>query len=459
MTGLATDTALLTALFEATPQALLVSDAQGVIRLANSGALTLTGYPRELLIGATIETLLPDEVRAAHGALRARWFAAPANRTMAAGRLLSCRHADGSSIPVEIRLCPLQHMQQHLVLAALVDLRARQALERRFELAVAAAPVGMLLLDRDARIVSSNRACDHLFGYASAALRGMSADLLLKSPLKRRPRRPGAVLRLPLPLRLGVRQPLCGRRRDGTELPVEISISRVTGSDPPLFLAVVSDLSEHHRLAAAARTANEALEQRVRERTLALEQANRQREALLKDLLDQRAVLEHLSREDALTGLANRRAFDEQLQGEARRAVERGEPLSLAMLDLDHFKEVNDRFGHACGDAVLRTCATLLKQQMRPEDLLARYGGEEFVWAMPGLSPTAASRRCEQLRLAISAHDWSSLRPGLRVTLSAGVAGLSAGLDPAALLALADARLYAAKRRGRNCVDPPPDCA
>jgi diguanylate cyclase (GGDEF)-like protein/PAS domain S-box-containing protein len=451
------DAELLAALFEATPQALLVCDARGQVRLANAGASVLTGHPRDALVGAPVELLLAPEQRRNHAAQRESWFALPTERLMAAGRLLTCRHAEGHDIPVEIRLSPLTSRGELLVLAAMSDLRVRQLLERRFELAVAAAPVGMLLLDDEARIVASNLACDRLFGQASGQLVGQCADRLLARMRPDTGGRPGWLHRLRMPCRLGLRKPLYGRRSDGTRVPIEVSLNLVPGSAAPLYLAVVSDLSEHHRLAAAARHAHEVLEQRVRERTLALEEANRAREALLKDLLDQRAVLEHLSREDALTGLANRRSFDEQWLAEARRAGERGLPLALAMLDLDHFKEVNDRFGHACGDAVLRRCAQLLQSHGAPDDLLARYGGEEFVWAMPGCDLATASRRCEQLRAALAMHDWSALRPGLAVTLSGGVAASSAGLDPAALLALADARLYAAKRAGRNRVEPSPN--
>lgn len=444
------------ALFEATPQALLVCDVSGRIRLVNASAEALTGYARSALVGANVDLLLPPARRQHHAAQRLAWFDRPAARPMAAGRLLSCRRADGSEVPVEIRLSPMSTGAERLVLAAIVDISARQLLERRFELAVAAAPIGMLLLDGRGRIVSSNRACDQLFGYAADQLAGQPADLLLPERFRLSPRRRRAFFRLPMPRRLGARATLVGRHQEGAELPIEVGLNAVPASTERLYLAVVTDLREHHRLAQLAARAQEVLEERVRERTEALEQSNRAREALLQDLLAQRAVLEHLSREDPLTGLANRRAFDERLGAEVQRAVtaSRPLPLALAMFDLDHFKTVNDVHGHACGDAVLRTCAELLHSACRPDDVLARYGGEEFVLALPDTGLDAACALCERLRRAVAGYDWPRLRPGLQVTLSVGVATLSPGLDAAALLALADARLYAAKREGRNRVVP-----
>lgn len=446
------------ALFEATPQAMLVCDNRGRIRLLNACTEALTGYARSALLGASVDLLLPSSRRQHHVAQRAAWFERPATRPMAAGRLLSCRRADGSEVPVEIRLSPMTLGDERLVLATIVDISARQLLERRFELAVAAAPIGMLLLDGEGRIVSSNRACDQLFGYSADQLGGQPAEILLPVRFQLDPRRRRAFFRLSLPRRLGARAALYGRHQDGTELPIEVGLNAVPASTAQLYLAVVTDLREHHRLALLAARAQEALEQRVRERTEALEQSNRAREALLDDLLAQRAVLEHLSREDPLTGLANRRAFDERLAAEVQRAVSasRPLPLALAMFDLDHFKTVNDVHGHACGDAVLRTCATLLHGVCRPDDVLARYGGEEFVLALPDTALDAACVLCERIRRAVAGYDWPRLRPGLQVTISVGVAALSPGLDAAALLALADARLYAAKREGRNRVVPQP---
>jgi diguanylate cyclase (GGDEF)-like protein len=122
------------------------------------------------------------------------------------------------------------------------------------------------------------------------------------------------------------------------------------------------------------------------------------------------------------------------------------------VLDLDHFKSINDRFGHDAGDRVLVRVAALLLGELRQSDVVVRTGGEEFVVLMPGTAARAAVAVSERLRVAIGAADWADVVPGLAVTASLGVASASGIQEPAALIGLADARLYEAKRAGRDRV-------
>ena len=153
--------------------------------------------------------------------------------------------------------------------------------------------------------------------------------------------------------------------------------------------------------------------------------------------------------QDPLTGLGNRRALDLWLGPAISRAT-RGEALLLLLMDLDHFKQVNDNFGHDIGDAVLRQVAQLISQHCRSSDLAVRYGGEEFLLALSGVPPDEAIEIAERLRQAIAAHAWQQLRPGLTVTVSMGLTSATEASDAAGLLTLADRRLYAAKYNGRN---------
>lgn len=155
--------------------------------------------------------------------------------------------------------------------------------------------------------------------------------------------------------------------------------------------------------------------------------------------------------QDPLTGLGNRRAPERWL-ADRRPQVERGEPLSILLLDLDHFKQVNDRFGHDTGDAVLCRVAELMRRHCRSGDLAARYGGEEFLLALAGAPPQDAVQLAERLRAAVAAQDWPALQPGLQVTVSIGVTHASEAADNATLLTLADRRLYSAKIEGRDRV-------
>jgi len=190
----------------------------------------------------------------------------------------------------------------------------------------------------------------------------------------------------------------------------------------------------------------------LRARNDALTAANEEKARLLEALGRQAEELDRLSREDALTGLFNRRHVDDALVLEWERAHRFGRDLSVAIADIDHFKGVNDHFSHAVGDEVLRRVARILGEGTRAIDVVGRWGGEEFVLLLVETSPDRAARLCEKLRAAIEAHDWPSIVPGLAVTVSLGIAGNAETADPAALLAAADARLYEAKRAGRNRV-------
>ena len=182
-----------------------------------------------------------------------------------------------------------------------------------------------------------------------------------------------------------------------------------------------------------------------------LRQADEDKARLVAQLQEQAAELERQTREDALTGLSNRRHLDERLAAEWERALRFGRAMTVAMADLDRFKRVNDRFSHAVGDEVLRTVARILRENTRGVDVVARYGGEEFCLILVETTAEEGVRLCDRLRGLVAAYDWSSIRPGLAVTISVGVAGLHEGADaPDALLAAADVRLYAAKHAGRN---------
>lgn len=171
----------------------------------------------------------------------------------------------------------------------------------------------------------------------------------------------------------------------------------------------------------------------------------------------QRAELDQLARRDALTGLYNRRHLEERLAWELERHSACALPLSVILLDLDHFKLVNDTFGHPAGDAVLRELAGLLTNRLREEDIPGRYGGEEFLIVLPRTAERGSVQVADAIRRTVAAHRFVAC-PEHRVTLSAGVVTTcSQGkgvLDPTMLVTLADRRLYEAKGRGRNRVVP-----
>ena len=164
--------------------------------------------------------------------------------------------------------------------------------------------------------------------------------------------------------------------------------------------------------------------------------------------------VQELATLDGLTGTNNRRYFMELAQLQFDSARRFGQPLSALMLDVDHFKSVNDRYGHAVGDQVLRVVAERCKTVLRSIDLLGRYGGEEFAIMLPGTIPrNAAAILGERLREKIGGEPIPTDAGNVQVTISIGVAGLDAGTqDPGMLLKRADGALYEAKQRGRNRV-------
>ena len=217
-----------------------------------------------------------------------------------------------------------------------------------------------------------------------------------------------------------------------------------------LYVQVASAQAQAHARAMAVQYETE------RAQALALAQRSRadQLETSNNSLSLEAERLMRMSFEDALTGIGNRRQFDRtMLAAEAEQAP--SQPASLALLDIDHFKRINDSHSHQVGDAVLRRIGAILAANSRRDDLAARYGGEEFALLLTGLEPVVARQVCERVRAAVEAEDWSVLSAGLRVTVSIGLAHRAAGPGSQGmrgLIAVADRRLYAAKHAGRNLV-------
>ena len=160
--------------------------------------------------------------------------------------------------------------------------------------------------------------------------------------------------------------------------------------------------------------------------------------------------IEELAELDELTGSSNRRSIMRMLEEEMARSGRGGSPCSIALIDLDWFKRINDAYGHPTGDEVLRTFSITMFANIRSVDCFGRYGGEEFLLVLPDMDADSALRALDRLRGIIADLDWSAFSPGMRVTMSAGVTALRPNETSDTFLARADSALYAAKAQGRN---------
>jgi diguanylate cyclase (GGDEF)-like protein len=217
-------------------------------------------------------------------------------------------------------------------------------------------------------------------------------------------------------------------------------------------------LQHHERLHALAlrmTTETAGLQSRMLVNSLEIEQARHEAERSQLEAQMQRIRAEKLDQQahtDPLTRLPNRRALDRQLPSLIGHAQDRRQPLCVAMIDMDHFKRVNDEYGHAMGDQVLTAMATLLRAATRESDLAVRVGGEEFLLVFGETNLDQAALACERLLASVRGYPWDSLASGLACTVSVGLAALHPSEGALQWLARADTALYAAKDGGRDQV-------
>jgi len=252
----------LTEILDSVPTAVMVVDRDGRMVLVNIQAEQLFGYHRSELLGEQVDMLLPERFRPGHPDLREGYLQRPSARPMGAGRDLYGRRKNGVEIPLEIGLNPLPTEQGTFVVSVIVDISERKRLEARFRATVESAPVAMVMIDQEGRIQLVNAELERLFDYPSAALLGQPIEVLI--PERYRGAHPGlrhGFFATPEARRMGAGRDLAGRRRDGSEFPVEIGLNPVATEGGTWVLAAIVDLTERQRAAnAALQRTNEALE-------------------------------------------------------------------------------------------------------------------------------------------------------------------------------------------------------
>lgn len=226
---------------------------------------------------------------------------------------------------------------------------------------------------------------------------------------------------------------------DGIELAAVIRQQPELHSVPIVFLSAETDRDA--QLAALARGGDDFLTKPIAPEHLV---------AAVRSRIQRARVMRSQMVRDGLTGLLNHNVTREHLGREVARARRNGTPLAMAMIDIDHFKQVNDTYGHAAGDQVLKSLARLLVQRLRASDVVGRYGGEEFAVIMPETDGPAAFAVLEEIRLRFAQAQHYAGGNAFPATFSAGVAALTDGADASAIREYADGALYQAKRHGRN---------
>ena len=349
------------------------------------------------------------------------------------------RRADtGQEMPCEVILRVIEMDEETVLLATVHDLteriRAESTLresEEKFRLAFSDANIGMCLLDLTGVLTQVNDKLCEILGYERSELEGMKvADLAIPEDKYL------TEVQFEQALVEGTRRITFEKRyrhRDGHVVfgVVTSSLVRDPQGRPRFFISQVQDVSDTKRADLQLRQAHDATDAANR----ALARAN--------------AELKKLAATDKLTGVWNRRYLELAAKAEIARAARHGEHLSILMFDIDHFKEVNDTFGHAVGDEILITLTNLMQESLRPGDILARWGGEEFMLILPNCSESDAMRLAEKLRKKCATHLFQDVG---KVTASFGVAQLRPEEHRESWFMRVDQAMYAAKAAGRDTV-------
>ncbi len=407
-------------LFDASPDALVVVDPDWVIREVNDQATELFGYLPDELVGQPLDLLVPDTRRWGHRRRMIEYSEQPAMRPMGRQREVAARRRDGAEVPVAITLSPL-HTDDGLFVIAAVREAGEQRIERErlkaaeelLRTTIDHAPIGMGLVGIDGRWLRVNRALCEMTGFAEHDLLARTLAEICHPDDRHLGREDVALVLSGESKSYETEKRFV--RADGRLRWVLLSGSLVRDPSgaPKHFVIQIQDITERK---------------------------------------DHEAELRHLAAHDVLTGLPNRRTLEQAIDRQLEAQTRYGDELSLLMVDLDHFKYINDTLGHRVGDEVIREAARTMVRRLRTGDLLARLGGDEFAILLPRCDQSAARAVAGKLLESLSAMRVPS--PELELTMSASIGVVAVRpqdeYDRDALMAAADLTMYEAKQAGRG---------
>jgi diguanylate cyclase (GGDEF)-like protein/PAS domain S-box-containing protein len=407
--------AYLRAIFAASPDAMLISDKQGVITMANQEAECLLGYQDNELIGLTIEALVPERFRAGHPALRAQFVPTARAQPMKLGRSVKALRKDGSETDVEITLSLIQTAQGSFFASALRDITERKQMELDLRIAATAfeSQDAIVITDTENVILRVNKAFIESTGYTEQEAVGQKISLLKSG-------RHNAAFYTAMwktIANVGAWQgEIWDRRKNGEIYPKWLSITAVKDSD-----GIVTHYVGTHIDITERKNAEEQIKQ--------------------------------LAFYDPLTQLPNRRLLQERLKHGINVERRDGRQMGLLMLDLDRFKAVNDSLGHLAGDELLQQVAERITARLRDVDMVARLGGDEFVVLLEDIIQIEdAARVAKEIIADLTRPFCLTMSDNVRIGASIGISLYPQhGDTPELLMNHADDALYQAKDAGRGC--------
>ena len=425
---------LLRMIVEAMPSAVVLVDECGSIQIANSRATRLFGYASGELDGLDLDQLLPERFRAHHASERSAFMRHPGTREMGAGRDLFGLRKDGVEIPIEVGLDVLRTPPLTFVLASVYDATERREALRTAEQATAlaqsiidSAPFAIVATDLDGKVLEVSPAAALMLGQRRSDLIGRKPYVLRKESHGRASRSivfdgsaaPNStdgcrdVRRHVAERRIDQREWTL-RKFDGQQLPIDLAVSGLRYRDGRLagYIGIATDISERKRV---------------------------------------QAEMRHMAEHDALTGLPNRMLLRDRLSMSIAGARRVGTRVGVLLIDLDHFKHINDSLGHHVGDRLLIAASSRLAQSVRACDTVARMGGDEFVIVLPDLPSRQAALDIAEKLIEHLSTPMKIDGHALPVSPSIGVCLFPDDGDDADLLLMnADTAMYVAKEAGRR---------